>query len=94
MSLSKLDECNESLHQSQATQVSSYQLGMALLVGDIDAQKIDSITVLLLSHYFILFLNLAHITLTRQDSYVCPISARHSLKFDSCSVVSQDTLRI
>lgn len=58
-------------------------IGYGFAFWDIDAQKIDSITVLLLPHYFILFLILAHITLTWQDSDVCPMFARHSLKFDS-----------
>ena len=58
-------------------------IGYGVAFWDIDAQKIDSITVLLLPHYFISFLFLAHITLTWQDSDVCPMFARHSLKFDS-----------
>lgn len=58
-------------------------IGYGVAFWDIDAQKIDSITVLLLPHYFILFIFLAHITLTWQDSDVCPMFARHSLKFDS-----------
>lgn len=58
-------------------------IGYGFAFWDIDAQKIDSITVLLLPHYFILSLILAHIILTWQDSDVCSMFARHSLKFDS-----------